>query len=223
MTDKYVQCTRTTAPDVVKVTDVFHQHHGKDVACEANTSAEEGRCYMMDTEFKMIGGSLVAAASLAIGDKVLDSKGNTTTVTWCRKLPKRRRLLVDMHAKPLTVTGTHRVVVHDGEVEAIRLKEHDEVLIGSQRQRLHKVTRYYKSIEVMEVEFAGDATIEVHTPSILTKGSDPSVPIDEVGDLKCKREPEDEDSMSAFGMGACTGSVSTDHQAGWPDTDDDLR
>lgn len=221
MTDKAVQCTvarEAAEPQADKTID-----EEDDVAREAETCAEEGRCYMMDTEFKTPGGYLVAAADLSIGAEVLDNQGNVTTVTWCRKLPKRKRVLVDLHTKPLTVTSTHRVVVPGGEVEARELNQNDEVLIGSECQQLVKVTKRHKCIEVMELEFAGDATVEVHAPSILTKGSDPSVKIDLAGDLKCKNELEEEHSMAVDAVGPGIGSADADSQGRWPDTDDDLR
>lgn len=184
----------------------------------------------MDTEFKTVGGNLVAAALLSIGAKVLDHQGNVSTVTWCRKLPKRKRMLVSLHTQPFTVTSSHRVVVPGGEVEAISLNQHDEVLIGRRRQLLHKVTKFYKVIEVMELEFAGDATIEVHSPAILTKGSDPSVPIDQAGVFKCKEEPGDAAPMAVDADAEIVDlGVGTDHRvegdlaASWPDTDDDWR
>lgn len=197
---------------------------------DAETCAEEGRCYMMDTEFKTPGGFLVAAVNLSIGSRVLDHQGKTRTVTWCRKLPKKKRVLVDLHTKPLTVTSSHRVVVPGGETEAKHLKQDDEVLIGSTSQRLRKVVKYHKYIEVMELEFAEDAIVEVHAPSILTKGSDPTTSIDDGGNVKCKEEPSEESSMSldAEPLVVSTEAMSqhtelTGASQTWPDTDDEMR
>eukprot|EP00440_Ansanella_granifera_P008729 gb/GFBE01009459.1/.p1 GENE.gb/GFBE01009459.1/~~gb/GFBE01009459.1/.p1 ORF type:complete len:181 (+),score=57.31 gb/GFBE01009459.1/:1-543(+) len=180
---------------------------------------------MLDTKFKTPLRGLVPAAELSIGDMVLDHTGNVRAVTWCRRLPKKKRLCVDLHSKPLTVTSSHRVVVPGpgGEVLAKDLHERDEVLIGSECQQLVKVTKYHKVREVMELEFEGDAIIEVHSPSILTKGSDPSMPIDQDGGFKCKLEEEMETEP-----GTATGSGTADQSDGvteqsWPDTDDDLR
>jgi len=195
--------------------------------CEAGPSAEEGRCYMLDTEFKTPAGIRIAAADLTIGAEILDHQGTVRTVTWCRKLPKRKRLLVDLHTKPFTVTSSHRVLVPGGGViEARELGKNDMVLIGNGCQQLRQVTKRNNCVEVMELEFAGDAIVEVHAPSILTKGSDPSMPIDQAGDIKCKEEPIDEHSMAVdvTVSDAATASADLPRQTQtWPDTDDDLR
>jgi len=188
-------------------------------------AAEEGRCFMMDTKFRMVGGRLVAAADLSIGDEVLDYQGNASAITWCRKLPRRKRLLVNLHSQPLTVTSTHRVVVPAGEVIAKHLRDNDVVLLGSEHHRLAKVTTYFKTSEVMELEFAGDATIEVHSPSILTKGSDPTAPIDQEGCFKVKLEherPMDTDTELGSSIVDRFDGVELPEES-WPDTEDDLR
>merc|ERR1712039_710528 len=106
-------------------------------------------------------------------------------VTWCRKLSKAKRMLVDMHTKPFTVTGSHRILVPGGgTIEAKELNKADEGLIGGECQQLLRVSKRTKIIEVMELEFEDDATVEVHAPSILTKGSDPYQTIDHDGALK---------------------------------------
>jgi len=203
--------------------------------CQVDAEDDEGHCYMMDTEFKTAEGFLVAAGDLSIGAKVLDYEGNVRPVTWCRKLRKKARLLVDLHTKPFTVTGTHRIVVPGGSImEAKSLRQNDEVLIGGGCQRLQKVTKRHGYVEVMEIEFSEDATVEVHAPSILTKGSDPSQPMNEDGSLKCKEESED---MVLDGLQVCIGENKTLTGAtgsyipepcngstnAWPDTDDDMR
>ncbi len=178
----------------------------------------------MDTEFKTPAGNLVAAAALSIGTEVLDHSGNAVAVTWCRKLPKRKRLLVDLHTRPFTVTGSHRIVVPGGGTsQAKALRQNDEVLIGGGCQRLLKATKRYGNLSVMELEFAGDATVEVHAPSILTKGSDPSQPIDENGVFKCKEETEDQ-VMAGDSDQPCDGStdLASGSACAWPDTDDDF-
>lgn len=195
--------------------------------------SDEGRCYMLDTQLRIEGGDLVAASDLSIGSNVVDHQGNVVAVTWCRKLPKRTRQLVDLHTKPLTVTASHRVVVPDGEVvDARSLQKNDEVLIGSERQRLLKVTKRLQSVEVMELEFAGDAVIEVHAPAILTKGSDPAVPIDQDRGLKWEEEQVDDAmDMEALEHGIISGGMDERVESAeppaqrevWPDTDDDWR
>lgn len=190
---------------------------------------------MIDTEFKTAEGSLVAAGDLSIGARVLDCEGNVRAVTWCRKLRKKTRLLVDLHTKPFTVTGTHRIVVPGGSImEAKTLRQNDEVLIGGGCQRLQKVTKRHGYVEVMEIEFSEDATVEAHAPSILTKGSDPSQPMNEDGGFKCKEETED---VVFGGLQLCNGmelvtSGTTENYIpeplhgntdAWPDTDDDMR
>lgn len=192
-------------------------------ACDA--VAVEGRCFMIETKFQTPAGTLVEAADLSIGDSILDHKHNLRTVTWCRKLPKQKRELVDLYTKPLTVTSSHRVVVPGGEVvQAKDLKKNDEVLMGNGCQQLLKVSMRAKWTEVMELEFAEDAIVEVHTPSILTKGSDPSVPIDQHGRAKCKEEKEDDDPMDGVVLGCGRASSSQNQDADhWPDTDDSLR
>jgi hypothetical protein len=179
---------------------------------------------MMGTQFKTPAGNLVAAADLSIGAEVLDYDGNAIPVTWCRKLPKKKRLLVDLHTNPFTVTGSHRIVVPGGEIIAAKaLKRNDEVLIGGGCQRLLKATTRYGNLSVMELEFANDATVEVHAPSILTKGSDPSKPIDEDGAIKCKEEMEDQ-VMAGDSDQPCDGSTDlpSDSVRAWPDTDDEF-
>jgi len=153
---------------------------------------------MLDTEFRAPGGELITASSLAVGSRVKAADGTTQNVTWCRRLPRGRRLLVELHTKPLTLTGTHRVMVPGGadgdavrEVEAKALREGHAVLIGNSQQRLVKVSKYYKNVPCMEVEFENDSIIEVHAPSILTKGSDPRLPLDVDNRLKVKDEPMD--------------------------------
>lgn len=186
---------------------------------------------MTQTKFHTPGGQLVAASDLSIGATVLDHEHNIRAVRWCRKLPKKRRLLVDFHTKPFTVTGSHRVVVPGGEVrEAKELRQNDVVLMGGGSQQLLRVTKRYHCEEVMELEFEGDAIVEVHAPSILTKGSDASLPIDQDGVMKCKEEQEDAGAMSVDTMEPGLGSASTDNQTevadpseSWPDTDDDWR
>lgn len=199
------------------------QHEQENVFMgDAESFADEGRCYMMDTQFKTPEGHLVAAADLSIGTKVLDTHGIGRMVTWCRKLSKTKRLLVDMHTKPFTVTGSHRIVVPGGRTtEAKELNQNDEVLIGGGCQQLLKVTKRTKCLEVMELEFEEDATVEVHAPSILTKGSDPHLPIDHDGTLKAIKEeqPGDEPSMSANIMEPGVGC--DDRTQSWPDTDDE--
>lgn len=211
----------------VETADDPHQTCEEDSVCESETFAEVGHCYMMDTKLKMLGGHLVGASDLSIGAYVLDHKGIMRAVTWCRKLPKKKRLCVDLHTKPLTVTSSHRVVVPGGEVlEAKELKQNDEVLIGHERQQLLKVTKYYKYKEVMELEFEEDAIIEVHAPSILTKGSDPSLPIDQDGAIKVKLEDESSMTVDTMETGIdrrAEAAESTGQSQSWPDTDDDLR
>ena len=68
--------------------------------------------------------------------------------------------------------------------------------VGSGSQPLLKVTKRMKWSNVMELEFAGDAIIEDYASSILTKGSDASLPMDEDGGMKCKEEPRDKSSMA---------------------------
>lgn len=222
-------------PQVQATTDDPRQHgEEKNIVGEAGPFEEEGRCYMMDTNFRTAGGHLVPAADLSIGASVLDHLGNSTKITWCRKLPKRKRLLVDLHTRPFTVTGTHRVLIPGGQaIEAKELNKNDEVLIGSGRQQLLKVTKRYSSVEVMELEFAGDAIIEVHEPAILTRGSDPSLPFDQDGGIKCKKEREDEYSMAVDSVERGMSSANADKEGeiaellgqsqSWPDTDDDFR
>lgn len=182
---------------------------------------------MLDTKFPTPAGQLVAAADLSIGAHVLDHQHNVRTVMWCRKLPKKKRLLIDLHTDPLTVTSSHRVVVPGGVVQAKELNKHDEVVMGNGCRQLVKVTKRHKCIEVMELEFAEDAIIEVHAPSILTMGSDPSLPIDQDGGIKCKEE--DDRPMGMDTMEPASGSASADNRTdgdasqNWPDTDDDWR
>ena len=83
-------------------------------------------------------------------------------------MPKKRRLLVDLHTNPLTVTGSHRVVVPRGEVAAEDLNKSDDVLTGRGSQQLLKVAKRMQWNNVMELEFARDAIIEDHASSILT-------------------------------------------------------
>lgn len=207
--------------------DWYHRRgEEEDVPCDAKEPAVEGRCYMTDTKFQAPDGHLIAAADLSIGTIVLDHQGGPRAVTWCRKLPNKKRLLVDLHTKPLTVTGSHRIVIPGGEDEAKNLRKNSVVLMGVGSQQLLQVTKRYHCTEVMEVEFDGDAIVEVHSPAILTRGSDASLPIDDDGGLKCKAEQHDEGSMSVDTMEPGVGSCSTDNadQAEcWPDTDDDLR
>jgi len=206
-------------------------HHLCEEEGDAEAPAVEGHCYMTDTKFQTPEGRLVAAADLSIGDNVLDHQGIVRAVSWCRKLPKKKRLLVDLHTKPLTVTGSHRIIVPDGEVEAKELSKNSIVVMGCNFQQiLLKITKRYHCSEVMELEFEGDAIVEVHSPSILTKGSNPSLPIDQDGAFKCKEEQQDERSMSVNTMETGVGSTSTgnhtedaDQAMIWPDTEDDLR
>ena len=52
---------------------------------------------------------VLEAGRFSVGDKILDNQGRETRVTWCRKYPKEKRLLVDLHVKArmLPVTGSH--------------------------------------------------------------------------------------------------------------------
>jgi len=205
------------------------QHEEEDAFMgDAETFSDEGRCYMMGTQFKAPEGHVVAAADLSIGAKVLDIHGIERTVTWCRKLCKTKRLLVDLWTRPFTVTGSHRKVVPGGgTIEAKELNQADEVLIGGECQQLLRVTKRAKLIEVMELEFEDDATVEVHATSILTKGSDPHQTIDNDGALKVikeeepKEEPGDAPSMNTNVTDNGVGYVEQVRE--WPDTDDEWR
>jgi hypothetical protein len=222
-------------PQVQETTNDPRQHCAEDYFVgQVEPFAEEGRCYMMDTNFRTVEGHLVPAADLSIGDSVLDHLGKSTKITWCRKLSKKKRLLVDLHTKPFAVTGTHRVLIPGSKaIEAKELNKNDEVLIGNGRQQLLKVTKRYSYVEVVELEFAGDAIIEVHEPGILTQGSDPSLPFDQDGGIKCKEEQEDEYSMAVDTVERGMSSANADNEVefaeltgpsqSWPDTDDDLR
>lgn len=153
---------------------------------------------MLDTEFRAPGGELITASSLAVGSTVKAADGTAQKVTWCRRLPRGRRLLVELYTSALTLTGTHRVMVPGGTdgdaarvVEAKSLNQGDAVMIGKSQQRLIKVTKHYKCVPAMEIEFENDSIIEVHAPSILTKGSDPQLPFDVDNLMKVKDEPMD--------------------------------
>jgi len=113
-----------------------------------------------------------------------------------------------------------------GVIEAKELRKNDEVLIGRERQQLLQVTKYNKYKEVMEIEVEEDAVIEVHSPSILTKGSDPSLPIDQDGAIKVKQEDEGSMTVNTMETGIdsrAEGAESNGQSQSWPDTDDDLR
>ena len=56
-----------------------------------------------------------------------------------------------------------------------------------------KVTKRTANIQVVELEFEGDAVVTAFMPTILTKGCFPPEHKDDP--LECKEEPADEDSM----------------------------
>lgn len=194
------------------------------------------QCHMMDTCFQTREGGILAASRLSIGDRVLDHLGHVIDIKWCRVHPKEQRLLVDLHARQsmLTVTGSHRVLLHGGGLrEARELKKGDEVMVGasSGREPLLKVTKRHANMQVVELEFDRDATVPVYVPTVLTKGALPPSYIDAGGSDRCKEEPMEGDSMQigTIGLPAREPYPENDfedfHAMGpaetWPDTDDE--
>lgn len=200
-----------------------HDSHspGPQKTCkQAQVCSDESRqCFLMDVNFRTLSGHIVRASDLSIGDKIFDHQDSGVTVTWCQKHPKKKRLLVDLYTKEsmLTVTGSHRLVVPDGQVvQAKELSIDQEVLVASSfgRKQLQKVTKRYSCIPVMELEFDGDAIVAACMPAILSKGTDPREPSHKSPKTECKEEVDG-------GSAACRGhefrQVSTQS---WPDTDD---
>lgn len=192
-------------------------------------------CYMMDTCFQILEGNMLAASKLSVGDRVLDHQGHVADIKWCQVHPKEKRLLVDLYTRQsmLTVTGSHRVVVQDGGLsEARELKKGDKVMVAASSgcEQLLKVTKRHANIQVVELEFDGDATVPVYVPTVLTKGTLPPMYNDNGGSSECKQEPMDGDSMhiDTTGMSArepCPENDFEDVHAmaaaeTWPDTDD---
>ena len=63
---------------------------------------------------------------------------------------------------------------------------------------MQKVTKRHAHIQVVELEFDGDATVPVYVPTILTKGSDPASHNDDSGNSRCKEEPLDCNPMDTI-------------------------
>jgi hypothetical protein len=103
---------------------------------------------------------------------------------------------------------------------------------SSECEQLRKVTTRHACIEVVELGFAGDATIPVYVPSILTKGSLPRSS-SENGSIECKEEPLDENFWRNYEMDDAEGNagwqnglqstIALEHMQSWPDTDDDFE
>ena len=79
---------------------------------------------MPDTEFRLSNGGRVAAERLSIEDKVVDAHGVVRRLTWSKKLPKAKRLLVDIHRKALTVTASPRTATPGGQAVFTRNIRH---------------------------------------------------------------------------------------------------
>lgn len=182
---------------------------------------------------------MVMASELSVGSKVLDYLGNEVDVTWSEKHKKMQRVVVDLFTKScmLTVTGSHRIVAPDGNIEAHNLKKGDEVLItgSSGCEKLQKVTKRYGYSPVVELEFRGDATMAVCVPTILTKGANALTPTDQGAHTNCKEEvPDESDALMHGSMNGAAGGNSHINEAStpmsmmdteekWPDTDDEFR
>lgn len=205
----------------------FHEGRAKGVVldvCSEQPSTEcdeKKHCYLPDVLLKT-SAKLVAAASLSIGDKVIDYKGHETEVLWCRIQRKEKRLLVAMQTKysMLTVTGSHRVVVPEGRVTRARELSRDDMVVVAhgQLEPLKNVTKSYGCVSVVELEFAGDAVVEAYPQSILRKGSDPSLPMDESGGMKCKQEGDE--VLPSGNSVSCAHVHATEQTVIWPDTED---
>lgn len=149
---------------------------------------------------------------------------------------KQKRLLVAMHTRynnVLTVTGSHRVVVSGGQVSCARELGNDAMVAvaNGQFEPLQRVTKAFRCVPVIELEFADDAVVAAYTLPILSKGCDPSLLIDESGQMKCKEEAtSDDDELTVNEVSPseesarCTHGVEHVHATGyamiWPDTDD---
>lgn len=154
---------------------------------------------MTHTIFQTSDKQLKAASQLSVGDQILDSQGSPVFVKWKQLHGKEKRLLVDLYTKQsmLTVTGSHRVETPDrGTVQAKELKKSDLVLVAYLGvQDLQKVTKRNAHVQVVELEFDGDATVPVYVPTILTKGSALDVGNINSGDPECKEELVEGNSM----------------------------
>jgi len=196
------------------------------------------QCFMMETQFRTPGGQFAAACGLSVGDTILDHQDREVSVTWCQKHPKEKRLVVDFHCKLLTVTGSHRIVLPDGEIipaRQLEAKTHKVLKATSSKYvRLEKVTKRYAYVPAIELEFAGDATVATSMPTVLTKGADPSVPVRGMEGVECKDEVSADNAMDAEAVVGVAQPVS--HESGnndgsecadvagelerWPSTDD---
>ena len=140
----------------------------------------------------------------------MDYLGNEVDVTWSEKHKKMQRVVVDLFTKRcmLTVTGSHRIVAPDGNIEAHNVKKGDEVLItgSSGCEKLQKVTKRYGYSPVVELEFRGDATMAVCVPTILTKGANALTPTDQGAHTNCKEEvPDGSDALMHGSMNGAAG------------------
>jgi len=101
---------------------------------------------------------------------------------------------VNPQAETILYVRSQGVVQSSGlaEAEAKDLQKDDHVSVST-CEALQKVTKRTANIQVVELEFEGDAVVTAFMPTILTKGCLP--PEHKDAPLECKEEPADEDSM----------------------------
>lgn len=67
--------------------------------------------------------------------------------------------------------------------------EYQDLWFQLQAEKLQRITKRTVNIQVVEIQFQGDVTVAGYTHAFLTKGGDPSVPLDINGIAKIKEEP----------------------------------
>lgn len=126
------------------------------------------RCFPPDTLFKTVDG-LIKAASLTLGDKVLDRNQQLVEVVSVVTHPHQREEFVDLISEgycKLTVTGSHRIPIPtargDEEKLACNLKQHDWLYSGEKAVKLIEVKHYVQEMSVVELMFENDAAVEAY-------------------------------------------------------------
>jgi hypothetical protein len=80
--------------------------------------------------------------------------------------------------------------------------EYQDLWFQLQAEKLQRITKRTVNIQVVEIQFQGDVTVAGYTHAFLTKGGDPSVPLDSNGIAKVKEEPVDYNRMDVDTSGA---------------------
>jgi hypothetical protein len=129
------------------------------------TDASSPKCYLPNTGFKGPDGNLLVVQHLRVGDIVKLSDGRQARVVSItpykmdKKIPYELCMLATAQGT-FEVSSTHRIVVPGGERRADQLKDGDEILVGSKRRKLIKVTEKLAPTDLYEVGFDPDGHVE---------------------------------------------------------------